>query len=43
MNGEGTESGFSLARVIVNNHEGNLEIDNKLEVETTANINIFHH
>lgn len=42
MNKEGTESGFSSMRVIVNNHEANSEIDNKLEVETTAPINIFH-
>jgi hypothetical protein len=42
MNEEGTESGFSSMRVIVNIHEGNSEIDNKLGVETTAQINIFH-
>ena len=42
MNKEGTESGFYLARAIINNHKGNLEIDNNLEVETTAQINIFH-
>ncbi len=42
MNEEGTESGFSSTRVIVNNHEGISEIDNKLGVETTAQINMFH-
>ncbi len=42
MNKEGTESGFYLARGIINNHEANVEIDNKREGETTLQINIFH-
>ncbi len=42
MNKKETESGFSLARMILTNREDNLEIDNELEAETAAQIHIFH-
>ncbi len=42
MNKKETESGFSLARMILANREDNLEIGNELEGEPAAQIHIFH-